>query len=204
MAKIVVKGNQGGGGGWSPLPNGPCDFQIDSTEQTTSGGGTPQLKIGMQVIGNHPNVGKAANDFVAMSPKALWRLKDLLIATDTPFECVEIEDEQDDNGKPLEEIAFDDEDLIGKSFTCDVTTETYNDKENNKFKNYRKLGTSVMTRAEREAAAAAAQEPESAPAAKAAPPPAQRQTAPAVRSTQPAAKQAAPAAQQQPARRSRA
>ncbi len=195
MAKITVKGKEGGGGDWSPIPAGTVDLQIDSVEQGTTGAGNPNLRIKGQITGNHPSVGKTYNDFFVLMHKTLWRVMLLLDACSVEYTKIELEETDGESGEPLIEIEFDDDDLVGKMYTCDVTIKPDNQgRDQNDFKNYRQLGTSVMTKAEREAAQA---ERDAAQAAKTQPA-ASKPTAQQPRSTQPAA-QRQPA--QQPAAR---
>jgi hypothetical protein len=126
--------------GWKPLPKGTYNFMIDSSTQTVSSNSNPQLKLMCHVIHHPQHESKKSTLFLPMVPRAAWRVREILDATGIEAEEVELPkgSKQDEEGSDIKyELSFDTEDLVGASFTADVTIEMYNGKEQNRFNEIR-------------------------------------------------------------------
>lgn len=109
----------------SVLPEGVYTLTITEVEQTTSSKGNPQLRIGVRTV-DGPVVDRARSIWYSLLDTAGWRLARLLDACEVPYE---------QNGKA---IRFDTDDLIDRTFVCDVKVGRSNTgKERNEFENER-------------------------------------------------------------------
>lgn len=126
MARIPYSSGDSGGG-FTPLPNGTYDFRIEETIQGVSKAGNNQLQIKMEVL-DGPHTGKKMSVWYSLLDNSLWKLKLLLKALN-----IEGEDtgRVDDKGEPI--LDFDDEWLVGRCVTYDVTQREYNGRTNNNF-----------------------------------------------------------------------
>lgn len=165
MPQITVRSTQGSGGDWTPLPKGTYDLTINSIKERTSGSGNPNLQVECSVA-DGPHAGKTANVWKSLVPKSGWALKALLDACGVNYNEQPIDEIDEESGKPLTELQFDTDELVGKTFTCDAVISEFEGKENNRFNNERPVGMTLpelkernrQRRAEAEAAETAPQQ----------------------------------------------
>jgi len=129
MARIPY--SAGEGGSFQPLPEGTYDFRINETILGNSRAGNPQLQLKMEVL-DGPHTSKKVSCWYSLLPQSGWKIDALL-------EALKIEREDtgqvDDKGNPI--LAFDDEWLLDRCVTFDVSQREYNGKTNNDFQNER-------------------------------------------------------------------
>jgi hypothetical protein len=186
MPVISARASQGDGK-WKPLPNGTYDFTIDAVKERVSGAGNQMLHLETHVAGGEFQ-GKKAGQFYTLVDKAGWRLKLLLDATGVDYNEVPLDGVVDDDGRPVTELQFDTDDLVGKTFTADVTIRKDNKGEDqNAFNNERCVGEDKpRSQQEREQPAAQAAATTTKPAAQ----PAQQAAKPAAQGAAPAQRRA--------------
>ncbi|MCA9643775.1 MAG: DUF669 domain-containing protein [Myxococcales bacterium] len=124
MSKIRISQ---GTGEWKPLPEGQYDFKITNVETTTSGGGNPQLKLHMEVVGGEYD-GKKSTYFLSLLQQSLWVLYNITDALQ--IERTET-GEVDEAGQPVYE--FEADDMVGAYVRFNVGIREYNGKKNNTF-----------------------------------------------------------------------
>ncbi len=156
MAKIRVEVTEGNGG-WTPVPDGTYDWLITEVKQGNAASGTGSIGTVCEVE-RGPSQGKKATFWFYLTKKAGFRLRKLLEATGTPFVAAEKTEE----GENLE---FDTDDLLNRSFTAVVKIEEYEGKLSNKLVKFVNEPSSSGAKA-----APPAQPATSAPKAAAAPP----------------------------------
>ena len=112
-------------GEYKLLPEGVYTFEVRSVEQTTSSKGSPQLKIGVVSV-DGPEVDRHTSIWYSLLSTAGWRLARLLDAAGVDYERAD------------KAVRFDTDDLLGRTFVCDVTIgQTNTGKERNEFGNER-------------------------------------------------------------------
>lgn len=138
MGKISF--NQGPQGDFEPLPEGDCNFSIDEVEEkpAKSADKFPQLMIKMTVV-DGPSAGKRATAFFSLSPKAVFRVRELLEATG----CTVVSRGKTDAGE--EQFDCDTDELLNKYVTFKVRQEEYEGKRNNKFDRPRAFGAAQVS-----------------------------------------------------------
>lgn len=134
MPKVGFRASEGEG--WEPLPDATYDIQIDDVEETTSNNENPQIKVSGHVASEGPHTDKKTTDWFVMTDKSGWKLKMLVDACNIDYEATET-GETNDKGKPIEDIEFELEDLVGCVYRCDVTTRTWQGRKSNNFANHR-------------------------------------------------------------------
>lgn len=117
MPRIAVRRTEGEG--WQPLPRGTYDITIESVKEEVSQSGNAQLKVDGSVA-DGPHAGKKAGIYYSLLQQAGWKLKLLLDAAGVEYDEVDT-GELNDKGKPVTEMQFDTDDLVGRTFRCDVT-----------------------------------------------------------------------------------
>ncbi len=118
MPKVKVRGKQMEG--WKPLPNGTYTIMIDDIKQGLSRAQNENLQVGGHVE-DGPHDGKKVTIFYMLLPQNLWKLRNLLDATGVDYEAEELDEIDSDTGKPLLEVLFDTDDLLGCCFVADVS-----------------------------------------------------------------------------------
>ena len=112
-------------GGYTRLPEGHYALEVTSVgvKEATEAGKFPQLVVKHRVVwSERPGYeGKPTTQWFSLSPKAAWRLRDLLDATDVPYE----EDRPD--GKTLV-VSFDADFLVGRTYKARCYHEEYQGK----------------------------------------------------------------------------
>lgn len=143
MPMITVRTTKGTGGDWQPLPKATYDFTVTDVKEKTASSGNPNLQVACSVADGQ-YTGRTANIWYSLLPKSGWKLKMLLEACGVDFNEVELDGEIDeDSGKPLTELQFDTDEIVGKTFTCDVTEGEFEGKANNRFNNERPVGMTL-------------------------------------------------------------
>lgn len=137
MGRIQVTASQSFAA-WQPLPNGDYEFQFDEVTEGMTSHNNPQLKIKMSVM-TGPHAGKTCMHFVVITEKSGGFVKELVEATGVEYEQEETEEINEEDGKPFLNIAFDSDDLIGKTAMAKCRLTEYEGKEQNKFTNFRPI-----------------------------------------------------------------
>jgi len=134
MAMITyTKGSDnGGGGGWQPLPEGVYDLLIKSAEQKTSSKGNQQIQVVCEVMDGE-YAGKRATVWYSLLPNSTWKLDRLI---DTLGIKRQPTGEFGPDGKEI--LAFDPDDLIERVVRYTVKQREYQGKVNNDFADERK------------------------------------------------------------------
>lgn len=124
----VTKDNLGGS---TPVPPGIYKARV-SMEQVVAKSGTPMAKVVYSLLGNGPDGKSVANrkafDNITIEESMVWKLNTLYKACtgdDLPQESFT----QDELFLLVKNVAE------GHTVSVELTTEVYNDKENNKVKN---------------------------------------------------------------------
>lgn len=135
MPKYEFEG-AGGEGGFEPLPKGDYTIRIDSVEPGVSkGSGGEQFIVKGQVV-EGPEDGKQVTIFYSRSPKSLWKWRALLDATGVDYEATDT-GKQTEDGKPIEVLSFDTDDLEGAEVTYTVGHRTHEGKTYENWDNER-------------------------------------------------------------------
>jgi hypothetical protein len=112
---------------YTPLPDGTYDFRITEVSESTSSAGNPQLVVRM-VCQGPAFADRKATIWLTQTAKAAWKTEQL-------FEALSIEPEEtgdvDEDGNPI--YAYNEEELVGRFVSFEVTTREYNGKRNNDF-----------------------------------------------------------------------
>jgi hypothetical protein len=129
MALIIYSrgSDNGGGGGWQPLPEGTYDLRINSVEQKTSSKGNPQIQLVCEVM-DGPYAGKRATVWYSLVPSSTWKVERLITALGIIRQPT---GEFDAAG--TENLAFDPDHLIGRVVRYNVKQREYQGKVNNDF-----------------------------------------------------------------------
>jgi len=135
MPRLKFRGSESEG--WSPLPAGTYNIQIDDIEETTSRNNNPQVKVAGHVM-DGPHGSKKVTIWYAITDKSGWKLKRLLDACGVDY-TEEETDEVTDKGKPVFDMDVELDDLVGCAFQCDVSIEEYNGKDQNRFNDERSI-----------------------------------------------------------------
>ena len=92
------------GGNYEPIPTGDYVVEIEKVENRTAKSGNAMLNITFNVMeGEHE--GRKVFDFYVLTEKALWKLKDLLVAVGVDTEGM---------------VDLDAEDLVGEVFVANI------------------------------------------------------------------------------------
>lgn len=123
---IRFTSGQSAGGNFDPYEPGAYDLQIESAEQGTSkSSGNPQLAVRCKFVGGKYD-GKQITTWYSLTEKSMWKIAALVEACGAPHTVVGT----DAKGNPI--IEFEESDLIGRVFACDVSVEEYQGKKNNR------------------------------------------------------------------------
>jgi len=112
--------------GFEVYEAGTYDFHIDSVTQGNSKSGNPQLTVKSKFVGGKYD-GKTFTTWYSLLEQSGWKLAALVQATGCPHTVVG----HDAKGNP--NVEFDENDLVGCYYTADVTTEKYNNQDNNRL-----------------------------------------------------------------------
>lgn len=126
MPKYEFEGQGGEGGGFEPVPKGDYAVKIDSVEPGVSKGSGNEQFIVKAHITEGPLEGKEVTIFYSRNPKSLWKWRQLLDATGVDYEARETGEEKD--GKPIEVLSFDTDDLEGVEVRYTVSHRSYEGK----------------------------------------------------------------------------
>lgn len=114
---------------YTPLPDGTYDFRIVEVSEGTSGTGSPQLVVRL-VCQGPAYADRKATLWLTQTAKAAWR-------TDQLFEALSIAaietGDVDSEGNPI--VSYDEQALVDRCVSFEVTTREYNGKKSNDFKN---------------------------------------------------------------------
>jgi len=138
--------------GFTVLPKGSYEQEIVNFKEGAAKTGTKQYIIKCKVVGG-PYDEKAITHFFAITDKAAWRFRELLDAALVDYEAVDA-GRKTEEGKPIFDLSFDTDDLIGRRFIADASEETdTNGKARNNWNNYRATAD-AQSQAQQGAAAA--------------------------------------------------
>lgn len=134
MARVGF--SMGESDGFTLLPKGTYEQEIANFKEGNAKTGTKQYIIKCKVVGG-PYDEKAITHFFAITDKAAWRFRELLDAACVDYEAID-SGRKTEEGKPIFDLSFDTDDLIGRRFLADATEETDNNgKPRNNWNGYR-------------------------------------------------------------------
>lgn len=122
MIEFNVNENAGGGGGFTPVPAGTYDLQIDDVEIGQSKKGNPQLTVKGH-IAEGPKENRKVTVWYSLVPAAGWKLKKLLDATGVEYVSEMTEG--------AENISCDEADLVGCYVRMQCSVGEYNGRAKN-------------------------------------------------------------------------
>lgn len=119
MAKIKFRATQGGGE-FTVIPEGTYDFQITKVDtDLVSKKGDPQIKLTLEIANEGDYLGQRIPVFLTVDDSFGWVIKQVADAAGVEYE--EVEDGQDENGKPVTVIDLDADNLLLRFVRADVS-----------------------------------------------------------------------------------
>jgi len=123
---MAIRFTGGQGGTYETYEPGNYDLRIIDATQGTSKTGNPQLKVACEFVGGRYD-GKKITTWYSLTEASMWKIGALVEACGVAHTVVG----SDAKGNPV--IEFEEADLIGAIFACDISIEEYQGKKNNRI-----------------------------------------------------------------------
>lgn len=123
---MAIRFTSGQGNTYETYDAGNYDLRILDVTQGTSKNNNPQIKVACEFVGGRYD-GKKLTTWYSLTEASMWKLQALVEACGAQHTVVGT----DAKGNPI--IEFEESDLIGCIFACDLSIQTFEGKASNKI-----------------------------------------------------------------------